>query len=316
MSFAQRPPSATWEAVPIAGTPQLCAWVWFKPAGFPQGLFVQVPAEVRRDPAAVPLLTLRNLLHSAGIDAASVASWHFCGAAYEGQGGANPLFDQPVPAPPPGADPNIAVVIEAAPMPAMQTAPLQGAAPAPAMPVPAAGGAIPAPCKVSTGAAALFDRIDVDWQAAQTLETQLTTLRRQLADLMARLNALNRDLNPEERLHGERKDKSDWLIARRWLRDFMTRISRCIKEQDIGDATYAGRRAWFEDTYAQQIAPRQPFAGLAEAQREYETYRKLVQSQLASANGVYTAARQDGERRAQEVLKRIAASVRAARAKR
>ncbi|MFQ5730462.1 MAG: hypothetical protein ACE5KM_00770 [Planctomycetaceae bacterium] len=306
MNFAQRHPSETWEAVPLAGTPQQFVWAWFKPVNLPQGLFLRIPDEVRKDPATAQRLTMRNLLHSAGVDAATVSAWHLYGTACDGVEGTNPVLDQPVPPPPPGVDPNIAVVMANRPAPAVVPA----ANPA------VVGGPASTPAAGVPPAAALYERIEVDWQASQTLESQLTSLRRQLADLHGRLNALNRDLSPEERLHGERKDKSDWLIARRWLRDFALRISRCIKMQDIGDATYAGRRAWFEDTYNQRVAPRLPVDELEQTQREYEGYRKLVQSQYTNANAVFTAAKQDGERRAREILNRIASSVRSARAKR
>ncbi|MBL8849713.1 MAG: hypothetical protein JNG89_08510, partial [Planctomycetaceae bacterium] len=48
----------------------------------------------------------------------------------------------------------------------------------------------------------------------------------------------------------------------------------------------------------------------------FETHRKTVQNLLLQMNSAQAAATQDGERRAQQVLQRIGAKVRAARAKR
>ncbi|MCH8829246.1 MAG: hypothetical protein IID45_06670 [Planctomycetes bacterium] len=61
---------------------------------------------------------------------------------------------------------------------------------------------------------------------------------------------------------------------------------------------------------------RRPFEGLTKTQREFEAYRKMVQSLEIAMNAVLTSARQDGENRARQVLNRIAASVRQTQMKR
>jgi hypothetical protein len=51
-------------------------------------------------------------------------------------------------------------------------------------------------------------------------------------------------------------------------------------------------------------------------EREFEAYRKTLQSLLNNMQAAQAAAVRDGESRAQQVLSRITARVRAARAKR
>lgn len=301
--FDSRPPSETWELVPLAGLPGLGVWVWFKPPAVTNGLIVRVPDETRYGHPNRALLTLRALLHSAGVDSARVASWTLCGLTYAGERGTSPLLDHPLPDPPTGGDPNIVVALDAPAIswqePAVEPQPVH-VAPAVAGPVP-------------VGVAAIFERIEIDWSASLQIESQLTLLRKKLSDMMLRLNALNRDLSPEERLHADRKDRSDWQTARRWLRDAAIKISRCLKEFDIGDSSNAGRREWFATTYEQSVVPRIPFEAMEQGQRDFEQYRKQMQTQLLSMNAAHAGAAQDGERRAQQILKNIAASVRNAR---
>ena len=61
--------------------------------------------------------------------------------------------------------------------------------------------------------------MEADWFACQVLEKQLLLARKQLTAALGRLAALDRDLSPEERLHGDRQDKSDWQEVRRSLKD-------------------------------------------------------------------------------------------------
>lgn len=134
--------------------------------------------------------------------------------------------------------------------------------------------------------------------------------------MINRLNALNRDLTPEENLHGDSKDRNDWQEARRWLRDLTHRVTKYLKEHDIGETSGVGKRQWFEQTYQQFIAPRQQFDGLQPAQREFETYRKKLQTLLINMTNACSSAANDGERRAKAVLSKIAVKTRAAKAKR
>jgi len=303
MSFDVRPPSEQWEPIPLAGLPALSVWAWFKPPSTPNGLVFRVPNETLYGHPNRSLLTLRVLLQAVGIDPSRVAWWSLAGMTYPGERGTSPLLDHPLPDPTPGADPGIVVAIEP---PTPDPPPQEIAQIAPEV-------RTGRPDLLPVGAEAIFERIEIDWNASLLIESQLAVIRRKLADMLQRLNALNRDLSPEERLHADRKDRSDWQTARRWLRDVTTRVSKCIKEFDIGDSSNAGRREWFATTYEQSVVPRRPFDAMEQAQRDYEQYRKSMQTLLASMNTAYTGAAQDGERRAQQILTNIAASVRKAR---
>ena len=131
--------------------------------------------------------------------------------------------------------------------------------------------------------------------------------------MLVKLNSLNRDLSPDERLHSDRQDKNDWMEARRWLRDVGAKVSRYIKEFDIGEASQAGKREWFEQTYEAIIAPRRISDDLPRLEREFEAHRKQLQTLMANMNNAYSSAVQDGERRAQQILTHIASKVRAAK---
>jgi hypothetical protein len=308
MNFAQRPPSPSWERLPVADAPQQWVWAWFKPPHAPHGLVVRVPEEAFRDDPGRPAPTLRKVLHSAGIDPRSVSIWYLYGAPHDARQGANPLLDAVIPQPPPGADPTILVLINPLALPWSGPPPGTPAAPM-FQAVPPSGGHQPS-------AAAILARIDAEWNSILEIETQLNPMRKQVQGTLSRINALNRDLSAEERVSSDNQDKSDWLDARRWLRDASARLSRFIKDYDVGHTSSAGRRNWFEATYQQHVAHRRPFEGMEQAERDYETYRKTLQTLLMNMHAANTAALQDAERRAQGVLSRIGAKVRAARAKR
>jgi hypothetical protein len=161
-----------------------------------------------------------------------------------------------------------------------------------------------------------YTRIENDWNAVLQIEANLALLRKQAAATLARINTLNRDLSPDERQFGDRKDKSDWQVARRWLRDVASRLSRCIKDHDMGHTSAAGKRNQFDQTYQQFVAPRIPFDGMDRVQRDFEQYRKSMQTLLNNMQAANVQAGQDGERRAQEILNRLAAKVRASRTRR
>jgi len=161
-----------------------------------------------------------------------------------------------------------------------------------------------------------IDRIAADWNTATQLENQLSLMRKQLHDSLLRVNILNRDLSNEERLWGDKQDISDWQNTRRWLRDIAAKLSKMLKDHDMGMASAAGRRNNFETIYDQHIAPRRPCAGLDSIAREFEQHRKTVHTLVMQMNSAQSLALQDGERRAQMVLSRITAKVRAARTKR
>ncbi len=307
MNFAQRPPSPSWERLSFADAPQQWVWAWFKPPHAPHGLVLRVPEEAFRDANHAPP-TLRKVLHSAGIDPRIVSMWYLYGVPYDAQQGANPVLDAAIPQPPPTADPTILVLIN--PLTLSWNGPPAGTPVAPALQAaPLPGGHQPSP-------AAILARIDAEWNSILEIETQLSPMRKQVQATLSRINALNRDLSAEERVSSDNQDKADWLDARRWLRDASARLSRFIKDYDVGHTSSAGKRNWFEGTYHQHIVPRRPFEGMEQAERDYETYRKTLQTLLMNMHAANTAALQDAERRAQGVLGRIAGKVRAARAKR
>lgn len=297
--FAFRPPSQTWEPIRFADGPQSFVWVWFKPVAVPQGLIVRIPDEA----ASTHSLSLRTILHLIGIDPSWLAMWQVYGMTYPGMNGANPLLDQPLPTPVAGADPSIVIYV-APPQPSF--VPLPPMMPPAAMPmsqssVPAAG-----------NTAELLERLDVEWNAAMDVEKDLDRLRKMLVDMMSRLKSMNRDLNPDERLYSSREDKQDWLDARRFLRDSDNRLRAAVKEFDIGDPSSAGHKRYFEQLYAQFVAPRIPFDGMEQALNGFEFYRKLLTTLHGKMNSVYLAAQSNAERRAQMVLARIANKVREA----
>jgi hypothetical protein len=297
MHFTERIPSTGWESIPIPDDPHCFFWAWFKPAGAPQGLVIRVPDEIYRDPVRRGTVTMRRVLSAAGIDARSVAIWTLSGAAYDAQQGLNPTLDFPIPAPAPGADPSIHVVVNAF-------------APAVAAPVTMAPTVSHSP-----GGADAFARIAEEWNLSLVLEQQLAAAAKQLNATLLRLNSLNRDLSSEEGRSADQLDKKEWQDARRWLRDIAARVSRFLKDHHVGMTSAAGKRGSFEAIFEQYVVPRRNFDGLVQAERDFEQYRKTMQTLLNNMNAAQTSAVQDGERRAQVVLTRISAKARAARSK-
>ncbi len=312
--FAARYPSSTWECFPLADAPQCFVWAWFKPTHVPQGLILSVPDETFRASATSSSLTLRNLLRSAGLDASCVAMWAIYGIGHDAQGGTSPLLDQPIPPPAPGVDRSIVVYIQppiAMPPPVANLMPGFG--------VPGAMRGQPAVMSTqaaSGSSAELYERIGTDWNACLQLEKELDSMRKQLSAMAGKLNSLNRDLTPEETLHAARQDQDDWKDARRWLREAAGKLSRFIKECDVGDTVYVGKKKWFVQIYQQVIVPRQPHPGLEQVRQEFEAHRKTLQTLVNNMRATHSSAGQDGERRAQQVLSRIAAKTASARAKR
>ncbi len=325
--FVARPASQTWERISFADCPQAFAWVWLKPQNVPHGLILMIPEETYRvSPQFATQLTMRRLLQAAGIEPGWVSMWNLYGVAYDGMHGTSPFLDHPIPLPVMGADPNIVVCINAAPVvhpvpaanpvPVVTPVPVVNAPPVDAMPQPPPASDPKSSSAEPATVAEVFKRIDDDWNASLVTEKELKRLRKQLLEMAARLKTLNRNFSPQERLHSSPQDKKDWLDARRWLRDSSTRLSRYIKEHDIGYTSAAGQRKWFEQTYQQYIVPRQQFDGLRQAHRDYATYRKVVVTLQTNMNTAYAQAAQNGERRAQQILTRVAAKVREATTKR
>lgn len=294
--FVMRPASQAWEQLRLeAGSPHF-VWVWFKPPAVPHGLVLRIPDELWGTYPQIGQLTLRNLLLAAGLDPSGVAMWQLYGMAFHGLNGTNPLLDQPIPPPVMGTVPEIVVII---------TVPSVGFL------SPAAPPAAP----ISGAQSELFDRLDNEWTAVLEIEKDLDRLRKLLVDLSSRMKILNRDLSSDERLYSSREDKQDWQDARRFLRDSENKLRACVKEFDIGDPSSAGYRRALEQMYSQFVAPRVPFPGIEQVLGQFEAHRKLVMTLQGKMNSTYLAAVQNGERRAQQVLNRIAAKVREAQTK-
>lgn len=306
MPFAERPPSSGWECVPIPGEPPCFVWTWYKPPSAPQGLFLRLPPELFRQRRTAPL-TLRFLAGLLDIDPRQVASCALYGAPYDPQQGAGAVWDYPLPEAAPGVDPTIGLFLNVA-----QVAMAPVAMPAVAMP-PAAI----APAPVPRGPAAdKFARMESDWGASQQIELQLAAAAKQLNGTMMRVNSLNRDLSIDEARAADQQDKREWHEARRWLRDAAVRLSRFLKDHHIGMTSAIGKRTSYESIYQQYVVPRRAFDGLDQAEREFEVYRKMLQTLLNNMTAANGAAVQDAERRAQMVLSRIGSKLRSSRAKR
>ncbi|RPI78701.1 MAG: hypothetical protein EHM42_13215 [Planctomycetaceae bacterium] len=159
-------------------------------------------------------------------------------------------------------------------------------------------------------------RMAADWNACLQLEQQLEAAAKQLNATLTRLNTLNRELSPEESRFADQQDKREWQDARRWLRDATAKVSRFLKEHLVGITSAAGKRDSYETLYKQFILPRRSFEGMAQADREFAGYRKLLQSLLNNMNSAQGSAVQDAERRAQAIITRMAARVRAAKSRR
>ncbi|WP_437206231.1 hypothetical protein [Planctomicrobium sp. SH664] len=294
--FLTRPASTGWEALTLPELPQAVVWVWFKPPQAPQDLVLQIPDETYA--AWGNWLTLRRLLAAAGIDPREVHFWVAAGLTIDALQGQQPWFDQPLPPRQPWGDPTISIrMVSSSPsLPAFESSPAAEISRT----------AVPA----DAHSARMLAAIDADWKATLLLESQLTAARKQLSNAQGRLQSMSRELTTEEAMAADSLDKKDWQDARRFLRDAAAHVSRYIREFDIGFTSAAGQRNRFEEIYREQIVPQKPFAGLAAAAQEFETYRKINQSLLGKIQTVLSNAGRDGEMRAQQVLSRIAAKIR------
>lgn len=297
MHFAEHPPSSAWEPVPFSDEPNICVWAWFKPLSAPNVVSVRIPDEFFRDPQRRQTLTMRRLLAAIGVDPRWVAVWSLYGVPYDVQQGANPALDFVIPEPAAGADPTISIFVGQLPMAAVQ---------------PAAGPS--APHEVAL--ADVFAHMEVEWNSSMQLEGQLDAAAKQLNTTLLRLNSLNRDLSSEEARSADQLDKHEWQEARRMLRDVATRLARLLKDHHLGVTSFAGKRDSHAAVYQQYVNPRRPFSGIEQTEREFESYRKTMQTLLNNMNVAQGAAIQDGERRAQQLLTRIAGKVRTNRANR
>ncbi len=307
IDFIARAPSQTWEAIPFPDSPQFCAWAWFKPVHTPQGIILQIPDVTIQGYPNLSQLTLRMLVQLAGVNPSMVTGWYFNGVQYDAQGGSSPLFDQPVPLPVSGMDPNILVYTNL---------PVAGQ---PVINQPVLPQQEQFAAAVSTDHLNLdemFKKIEIDWKESLAVVRKLSMKRKELFDMVTKLKSFNRELNIDESRFCSQEDKGEWRDARRLLRDISTKLDMYIKQHDIGVTSFAGKREWFEETYNKYIQPRQVFDDLVQAERDFEHYRKTLQVLMSRMNTSQIQAGRDGERRARQVLAKIAAKVQAGRSKR
>ncbi len=294
MYFAARPASTTWEQIPLPGSAAGCCWAWFKPPTAPECVVLRLPEQIFPAGHGVPAVTARQLLQAAGIEPGQVTGWTVYGTPVDVRGLAA-VLDLPIPPLAAAAEPEICVY--AAGLPPQPAANV--------LPPAASGGEL----------SHVFDQIDTDWTLSLLLEKHLVLLRKQLSGMLTRVTTLDRDLSPEERMHGDRQAKNDWQEARRWLKDSAAKLVRYIKEHDTGETSNAGKREWFHSTYDQIVLPRRPVDNLLQIQRNFESHRKRLQILQTNMTTALQFAGSDGERRAQQVLERVARSVRDSRAK-
>ncbi|MBS0264558.1 MAG: hypothetical protein JSS02_21670 [Planctomycetes bacterium] len=292
----------------MADVPQSFVWAWYRPPTVPEGVCVQIPPETFRHPLRRQPVSLRTLLYSLGIAPTEVAVWSLFGNPYDGTVLADPNWDFPIPEPGAVPDPTLVIYVRAAVAPAVPTMPLAYQPIAPATAAPASAGTAGPSDKA-------FERIDADWNHAQQLEQHVDAAAKQLNATLMRVNSLNRDLSPEENRSADSNDKREWQEARRWLRDVSGRIGRYLKDHTVGMTSNVGKRSNLESIYNQYIVPRRSYDGLAQAERDFETYRKNLQTLLNNLTSSNSSAVQDGERRAQQVMSRVAAKIRNSRAK-
>lgn len=285
-----------WESLVLVPGTAIGMWVWCKPPHAPLDLIVRVPIETVQ--AYGGQLTLRQVALAAGAEMVQVHGVLLAGVFLDVQGGANPQLDQPVPHQAPWCEITIRMLALGS-FPVM-TAPL--VAP-PAMSTSAPGGAS-------------ANAIEADWGAVLTMGSQLLSLRKQLMTLQGRLQNLNRDLSFDEYQATDSQMKREWQETRRWLTDASLSLARYIKEADAGVTTMAGSKRRMEQLVLDARSGRMTPQQMASAQNEIESHRKTVlniQNQMQSA---LLSASRDGEQRAQQVLSRVAAKVRAHRSKR
>ena len=156
----------------------------------------------------------------------------------------------------------------------------------------------------------ILERIEADWNSILETENEVKGLRKNLIDTASRLTTLNRDFSFDERAHADSMDTKDWRDARRALRDANLRLSVCLKELDMGDVSSAGQRSWFEQIYRQFVVPRVEFENMQQAEVSFAYQRKMMATLQTSMNSALLNATNNGERRAQKVLDRIAAKIR------
>ncbi len=300
VDFNQRAASVNWEPVYLSPNPEpsKMIWVWFKPQGIQNQITISIPPETFQNYSSTQQLNLLILLNAIRIEISQIAMISLFGTPVETSCQDHPVFHQSVMQPASGVDSYIHLML--------------------------AGESVPVAANTQATSGVDNDEreknlrraIDMDWNAVRGIETQLKVLRKQLDQMATRLNSLNRDLSPEETLHADQLDIRDWQDARRWLRDMASRMSRYLKEHDIGMTSSAGNRHRLNQIHQHFIVPGLPLEGVEHLQHEFETYRKMAHNLMQNMSAAHASAKTDGEQRAQQVLRRIAAKTRAARTRR
>lgn len=311
MSIPQRPPSTQWEPIAIHDLPGCQVWGWHQPPHAPHSVTVLVPHAVSAQFG--PYLTARRLFAAIGWPLDAAASWAVFGTVLDVMQGTNPALDQPIPFPP-GQDMEIVLNSARGSHQADNVAvgsqqPL-GSAP-PAIPAVEAG-TIPNAQTAVAGPAAdrVFASIEADWRAIEQLERQLAALTKQLNGQASKLQSLNRDLAPQERLAADSNDVKEWNDVRRMLRDAAANISKQVRAFDTGTVSAAGNRNRFQEIFTQYVQTRTPFDGMQQTAHEFEQHRKVCQSLMTKSGSALTGAQRDAEGKARTVLGRIRAKQR------
>ena len=296
ISFHLQAPSTAWEPVALRLGSSPVVWAWFKPSHAPSSVVFQIPPEVWQEVNSATPVTIRQLVAIAGIPA--LQGWTVAGQYYAWDERLAVFVDLPLAEPPAGVDPYLILWCQ---MTATLQTPIRIESPPPML-------ASDPPLNEDSGA--LFDSMDSLWRGIQQIETDVRRARSQLEQSMHRLNSLNRDLGPNEINAADSNDKKDWIDARRWLRDSAGILSKSIKQIDVGVLSGAGQRHRFEDIFQQYVASRRVFPGLKQAALDFEMYHKTAKHVLLSAQSALAKGSTDGERRANNVLQRIARKIR------
>ena len=296
ISFHLQAPSTAWEPVALRLGSSPVVWAWFKPSHAPSSVVFQIPPEVWQEVNSATPVTIRQLVAIAGIPA--LQGWTVAGQYYAWDERLAVFVDLPLAEPPAGVDPYLILWCQ---MTATLQTSIRIESPPPML-------ASDPPLNEDSGA--LFDSMDSLWRGIQQIETDVRRARSQLEQSMHRLNSLNRDLGPNEINAADSNDKKDWIDARRWLRDSAGILSKSIKQIDVGVLSGAGQRHRFEDIFQRYVASRRVFPGIKQAALDFEMYHKTAKHVLLSAQSALAKGSTDGERRANNVLQRIARKIR------
>lgn len=295
--FDSRLPSTSWELLSLTAPIPFSLWVWFKPKHAPTAVVIRIPDEVWQLPQPCQL-SIRQLVQALEINPENVLTWYLYGIAYEGLNGTNQFFDLTIPPPATGIDPTITINLKSS---CQQRESASGEQSTPTE---------------DQAELDILQYITVEWNGSLQVEALFVLLRKQVVGTLSRLNSLNRGLTTDEQRFGDRKDITEWQDARRWLRDSISRLSRLLKDLDIGSTSPAGKRSRFEQLYHQFVVPRQSFEGMEQTQRDFVMHHKALQSLFTRMTTANTNANSDGIARAQRVLNKISAKARQSRLKR